>query len=141
MLFSITCLVPYVLSCPEYLVSYVLSYPTWLVSYVHSCTTCLVSYVLSCLKCLVSYVLSCFLCSCVSRRLYFACLVFYVVSCLTFTSLFSLHTLLPRTLPTLCPNMTFCAVEFPCFTLQFFLFAIFDFLVEIAKLKTNIVCH
>ena len=57
-----------------------------------------------------------------------------------FISPFSLRTLLSRTLSTLCPNITFCALEFPCFTLLFFyLFATCEFLVEFTKAKTNIV--
>ena len=59
-----------------------------------------------------------------------------------FMSSFSLRTLLYRTLRTLCPNITFCALEFLCFTLLFFcLFANCDFLEEFTKVKTNIVCQ
>ena len=55
-------------------------------------------------------------------------------------SLCSLYTLLSRTLHTLCPNITFCALEFPCLTLLFFcLFANCDFFGEFTKVKTNIV--
>ena len=70
------------------------------------------------------------------------CLVPSVFSC--FMSPFSLHTLfVPCTLNTLCANITFCALEFPCHTLLFFYsfstceFSLGNFLLNIAYIVSR----
>ena len=55
---------------------------------------------------------------------------------LRFMCPFSLRTLLFRTLRTVCPNITFFALEFPCITLLFFCsFATCDFFWKFTKVK------
>ena len=101
-----------------------------LVPYVLLCPTSLVPYMLSYLTCSSAYIL------CTSRN---SCPIWS--QDWRFMSPFSLRTLLSRTLRILCPNITYCALEFPCFTLLFFcLSATCDFLREFTKVKTNIVC-
>ena len=113
-----------------------------------SCPTCSCVLRASCPTCSRASHTSCLRWFRTSHALCFTCFVTYVASCLGpmwpyashFISPFSLRTLLSRTLSTLCPNITFCALEFPCFTLLFFyLFATCEFLVEFTKVKTNIV--
>ena len=113
----LACLVLYVLSCLTCLVPYVLSCPTCLVPYVLSFPTCLVSYELLWPTSLVPHVL------CASHA---SCPMWPRAS--RFMSLFSLHSLLSRTLRTLFPNITFFALEFPCLTPFFCSFTTCDFL-------------
>ena len=110
--------------------------------------SCLVTYVLSCSR---AHVLTCPTCSrasrafCptyfrASRALCFMCLVPYVASCLALYEPFLLRYPFVVYLCTLCSNITFYALAFPCFTLLFFcLFSTCDFRGEFSKLKTNIV--
>ena len=132
-----------------------------LVPYGFSCLTCLVSYVLSISACsrvlhaIVSHVprairgivphVACALRAPVFHvpRAFFFFFFFYnakYIKCLVpywprvsrFMSPFSLRILLFRTLRTLCPSITFCALEFPCISLLFFCsFSTCDFLEEI----------
>ena len=116
-----------------------------------SCPTCFRALRVSCLTC--SRVLrasnptcscaprvSCNMCCCVSPASCFTCLVSCVDSCLALYETFFLRTLLFRNLHTLCPNITFCVLEFPCITLLFFCwFAACDFFEEIYRtVKTNL---
>ena len=114
--------------------------------YVLSCPTC---YRVPRSSCHTWYRTSCGLCptcSCVSRASCFffffffffynakynKCLVPYWPRVSRFMSRFSLRILLFRTLRTLCPSITFCALEFPCISLLFFCpFSTYDFLEEI----------
>ena len=112
--------------------------------YVLSCPTC---YRVPRSSCHTWYRTSCGLCptcSCVSRAScfcfffffynakYIKCLVPYWPRVSRFMSPFSLRILLFRTLRTLCPSITFCALEFPCISLLFFCsFSTCDFLEEI----------
>ena len=113
--------------------------------YVLSCPTC---YCVPRSSCHTWYRTSCGLCptcSCVSRAScffffffflynakYIKCLVPYWPRVSRFMSPFSLRILLFRTLRTLCPSITFCALEFPCISLLFFCsFSTCDFLEEI----------
>ena len=132
--------VPYVLSYPTCLVPHMLSCPTCLVSCVLlclTCFTCLVSNVLLYPSCLASYELLCPTCFVPCGLLYLTCFMLYVILCFTclllqvfcalnglvpprFMSLFFLGTLLSLTLHTLCPNITFRALEFQCISLLIF---------------------
>ena len=80
----------------------------------------------------------CHTCSCVSRA---SSSMWACASC--FMSPFSLRSLLFRTLRTLFPNITFCALEFPWIMLLFSCsFATCDlYFWKITKVKTNIVCQ
>ena len=90
-----------------------------------------VPYVLSYLTCLVLYMLLCF-----------TCLVLYMPSAQRFMSPFSLRTLLSRILSTLCPNVTFNVLEFPCIALLFFyLFANCDFIWEMQFPSNTLKCR
>ena len=113
---SLRALVSYMLSCPTFLVPYVVSYLMWLVPYVLLCFTCLVL----------------FFFFFIYNAKYIKCLVPYWPRVSRFMSPFSLRILLFRTLRTLCPSITFCALEFPCISLLFFCsFSTCDFLEEI----------
>ena len=117
---ALRALVPYVTRALRALVPYVLSYP--------KCPTCLMSHVPGALRALVPHTLR--------------VPVFHVSQASRFKSSFSLRTLLFRTLRILYPSVTFCALEFPCFTLLFFCsFVTSVFLDEFTKVKTNIVCQ
>ena len=114
-------LVPYVSRSLRVVVPQVPRALRTLVPTVLSWPTCLTSHVTRALRAPGFHVsrASCAWCSIWPRALYFI-------------SPFFLRTLLFRTLCTLCPNITFFALEFPCTTLLFFYsFATCDFFWEI----------
>ena len=115
----LTCVVPYVLSCTTCLVLHYVSRALYaFVPYVPLVLHVLVSHVPPTLRTLVPHVLC-------ALRTWF--LTWPCVS--RFMSSFSLRTLLPRTLRTLCVNISLCALQFPCLRLLFFCsFATGDFL-------------
>ena len=105
-----------------------------------SCSTCSRGPRPSCHTCSFASRAYCPLCSSASRALCLTCLVPYVASCFAFYEPFLLTTVFHHILYTLCPNIIFCALEFPCITVQFFCsFAAYDFLGKLTKVKTNIV--
>ena len=110
------------------LVPYVPRVPRALLPYVSHALRALVPHVTRALRALVPHTLR--------------VPVFHVPQASRFKSSFSLRTLLFRTLRILYPSVTFCALEFPCFTLLFFCsFVTSIFLDEFTKVKTNIVCQ
>lgn len=133
-----TCLVLYMLlylvpcalsaSCPTCFFASCALYPTCSCASHASCPTCSHALCASCLiwssvlHTLMPYMLPCLL----SFVLH---VPWYPIRphVLCFMSPFSLCTLLSHTLHALCPNTTFCALEFPLFMLHFFcLFAEFE---------------
>ena len=112
---ALRALVPYATLCLTYLVPYMLSCPTYLRPHVLSSHTCsrviraLVSHVPRALRAPVFHV------PCASRA---SNPMWPRAS--HFMSPFSFSTLLSCTLHTLCPNITFCALKFPCIALLFF---------------------
>ena len=132
--------VPYVLSCPTCLVPSVLSCLTCLVPHVPRALPVLVPYVSGASRVLARYVPRAprALAFYVLRAQHASCHTYFCASCSMwlcvshFMSPFSSRTLLFCTLRTLCPNITFCALEIPCITLLFFCsFATCDFFWEI----------
>ena len=133
-------LVPYGFSCLTCLVSYVLSISTCsrvlhaIVSHVPRAIRGIVPHVACALRAPVFHVPLAFFFFFLFfyNAKYVKCLVPYWPRVSRFMSRFSLRILLFRTLRTLCPSITFCALEFPCISLLFFCpFSTYDFLEEI----------
>ena len=140
----------YVLSSFACLVHYVLSCPKGFRDLLASCSACLLPYVSRVLLALVPHV-PCAMCSLVSH-VYCALRapVFHLPRALRVSlptwprawcliSPFFLGTLLFRILRTLSPNITFCALEFPCITLLFSVHLLLVIFGKFTKVKMDIV--